>query len=338
MPRRGGWRRVRSGSGFRYVDAHGRAIDDDEQLTRIRALAIPPAWRDVWISPNPGAKVQAVGVDRAGRRQYRYSAAFRAAQEREKYDRLIRFGERLPALRERMAEHMALEPDARERVCAIAVRLIDLSWFRVGSERPARARRVYGVTTLAKRHVSVRGTRVSFRFPTKNRARVHTTLVDEELADAVRELLALPGGGRIFRYRRNGDLIALTGSQLNEYVRDHLGPEFSAKDFRTWGGTLSAAVALAEYDPPGSDAEARRVIAAVARRVGERLGNTPAVARASYIAPAVVDAFTDGRTLVDFRPRALRVVRARGLELDPEEAALLTLLRSARARESRRAA
>jgi DNA topoisomerase-1 len=335
MSRRGGWRRVRSGSGFRYVDAHGKAIDDEDHLERIRALAIPPAWRDVWISPNPGAKIQAVGVDRAGRRQYRYRAAFRTAQERAKYDRLIRFGERLPELREHMSEHMGLEPGAHERVCAIAVRLIDLAWFRVGSEAPARARRVYGVTTLTKRHVSVRGTRVSFRFPTKNRARVHTTLVDDELADAVRELLAQPGGGRVFRYRRNGELVALTAPQLNEYLREHLGPEFSAKDFRTWGGTLSAAVALAEYDPPRSEAELKRVVAAVARRVGERLGNTPAVARSSYIAPAVVEAFADGRTLADFRPRALRIVRARGLELDPEEAALLSLLRSARARWAR---
>jgi DNA topoisomerase-1 len=338
MARRGGWRRVRSGKGFRYVDGHGYPIDDEAELERIRALAIPPAWRDVWISPNARAKLQAVGVDRAGRRQYRYSPAFRESQEREKYDRLIRFGERLPALRERMSEHMELEPYDRERVCAVAVRLIDLSWFRVGSERPARARRVYGVTTLTKRHVSVRGTRVSFRFATKNRARVRTTIVDEELADAVRDLLALPGSARIFRYRRNGDLVPLTAVQLNEYVRDHLGPDFSAKDFRTWGGTLSAAVALAAYDQPRSEAEAKRVLAAVARRVGERLGNTPAVARASYIAPAVVDAYTDGRTLADFRPRALRIVRARGLDLDAEEAALLSLLRSARARESRPAA
>jgi DNA topoisomerase I len=338
MARRGGWRRVRSGKGFRYVDAHDDPIDDAEQLERIRSLAIPPAWRDVWISPNPRAKLQAVGVDAAGRRQYRYSASFREAQEHEKYDRLIRFGERLPELRERMSEHMALDTYARERVCAVAVRLIDLSWFRVGSERPARSRRVYGVTTLTKRHVSVRGTRVAFRFATKNRARVRTTLVDEELAEAVRDLLSLPGGGRVFRYRRDGELVALTASQLNEYVRDHLGPEFSAKDFRTWGGTLSAAVALSEYDQPRSETEAKRVLAAVGRRVGERLGNTPAVARASYIAPAVVEAYTDGRTLADFRPQALRVVRARGLDLDPEEAALLSLLRSARARESRRAA
>jgi DNA topoisomerase I len=335
MPRRGGWRRVRSGSGFRYVDANGEAIDDEDQVERIRGLAIPPAWRDVWISPNPRAKVQAVGLDRAGRRQYRYSDTFREAQEQAKYARLIRFGERLPGLRQRMSEHMELEPAAHERVCAVAVRLIDMAWFRVGSERTARARRVYGVTTLSKRHVSVRGTRVTFRFPTKNRAQVRTTVVDDELADAVRELLAQPGGGRVFRYRRNGDLVALTAPQLNEYLREHLGPEFTAKDFRTWGGTLAAAAALAEHDPPRSEAELKRLLAAVARRVGERLGNTPAVARSSYIAPAVVEAFEDGRTLDDFRSRALRIVRARGLELDPEEAALLSLLRSARARSAR---
>ena len=336
--RRGGWRRVRSGRGFRYVDARGEPIQDEAQLERIRSLAIPPAWREVWVSPNPRAKVQAVGVDRAGRRQYRYSPAYRAAREQEKYDRLVRFGERLPALRRSMAEHMQLDADERERVCAVAVRLIDLAWFRVGTERPARTRRVYGVTTLTKRHVAVRGTRVTFRFATKNRAQVRTTLVDDELAEALRELLAQPGGGRVFRYRRDGELVPLGAEQLNEYIREHLGSEFSAKDFRTWGGTLSAAVALAEYETPGSEADLRRVLAAVARRVGARLGNTPAVARSSYIAPAVVDAFTDGRTLDDFRPRAAKIVRARGLELDPEEAALLSLLRSARMRSERRAA
>jgi DNA topoisomerase I len=336
--RRGGWRRVRSGRGFRYVDARGGPIQDEAQLERIRSLAIPPAWRDVWISPNPRAKVQAVGVDRAGRRQYRYSPGYRAAREQEKYDRLVRFGERLSALRRSMAEHMQLDADERERVCAVAVRLIDLAWFRVGTERPARTRRVYGVTTLTKRHVVVRGTRVTFRFATKNRAQVRTTLVDDELAEALRELLAQPGGGRVFRYRRDGELVPLGAEQLNEYIREYLGDEFSAKDFRTWGGTLSAAVALAEYETPASEAELRRVLSAVARRVGARLGNTPAVARTSYIAPAVVDAFTDGHTLDDFRPRAAKIVHARGLELDPEEAALLSLLRSARMRAERRAA
>src|SRR5512132_1409734 len=338
MARRGGWRRVGSGRGFRYLDPHGEAITDESRLERIRALAIPPAWQEVWISPHPGAKLQAVGTDRAGRRQYLYSAAYRASREAAKYERLVRFGEGLPALRERMTEDMSSTADERDRVCAIALRLIDLSWFRVGSERSARPGRVYGVTTLTKRHVSVRGNRVTFRFATKGRAQVRTTLVDDELADALRDLLSLPGGARVFRFPRHGDLVPLSAPQLNEYLREHLGQVFTAKDFRTWGGTLAAAGALAEHGPSETEAERKRVIAAVMRRVGERLGNTPAVARASYVAPAVLESYAEGRTIEDFRPRALRIVRARGLGLDPEEAALLSLLRSARARAVRAAA
>ena len=222
MARRGGWRRVRSGKGFRYVDAHGDPIEDDEALERIRASRSHRLARRLDL-PEPRAKLQAVGVDSAGRRQYRYSAAFRESQEREKYDRLIRFGERLPVLRERMSAHMALEPHARERVCAVAVRLIDLSWFRVGSERPARARRVYGVTTLTKRHVSVRGTRVTFRFATKNRTRVR-----DPRRRGARRRRSRPA--RTARRRARLPLPAerrprpLTAPQLNEYVRDHLGP------------------------------------------------------------------------------------------------------------------
>jgi DNA topoisomerase I len=215
------------------------------------------------------------------------------------------------------------------------VRLINLAWFRVGSERYARSSRTYGATTLSRRHVRVGRTRISFRFRAKHRALVRTTLVDAELAAAMRELLELPGRGRLFRYWRDGDLVNLTGTTLNAYVREHLGDEFTAKDFRTWGGTLTAAIALAEHGTVDSASEAKRVVAAVMRNVGERLGNTPAVARSSYVSPAVIEQYLDGRTLEDFRPRGLRVVGARDLGLDQEEAALLSLLRSWRIRRAR---
>jgi DNA topoisomerase-1 len=338
MARRGGWRRSGSKGRFRYVDARGKPIADEDRIARIEGLAIPPAWRDVWISPNPRAKLQATGVDRAGRRQYLYHPAFRARQEQEKFDRLVRFAERLPELRRSMAEHMELEPYERDRVCAIAVRLINLAWFRVGTDRYAKASRTHGVTTLSRRHVAVRGTRVTFRFRAKNRAQVRTTIVDEELAVAVRELLAQPGGARVFRYRSNGDACALTGAVLNDYIRQHLGAEFTAKDFRTWGGTLTAAIALAEHGVAETEAEATRTLVNVMRAVGERLGNTPAVARASYVSPAVIEQYLDGRTIDDFRPRHLRVLKARDIELDPEEQALLSLLRSWRIRRARKAA
>jgi DNA topoisomerase-1 len=338
MPRRGGWRRIGTRKPFRYVDAHGNRISDEERIARIESLVIPPAWRDVWISPNPDAKVQATGVDAAGRRQYIYHPDFRAEREQEKFDNLVRFAERLPDLRRTMAKHIERDPLDCERVCAVAVRLINLGWFRVGSERYARSSRTHGITTLTKRHAKVRGNRVTFRFRGKGRTPVHTAVVDAELADAVRGLLALEGGSRLFRYRRNGDLCNLTADRLNAYIQEHMGEEFTAKDFRTWGGTLLAAIGLAERGTAQTETEAKRIVAAVMRRVGEQLGNTPEVARASYVSPAVIEQYMDGRTSEDFGPRHLRVVGPRELGLNAEERSLLSLLRSWRIRRARVAA
>ena len=335
-----GWsRRGRKGA-FRYVDESGRQIVDAAQIARIEALAIPPAWKDVWISPRPGAKLQATGRDKAGRKQYLYHADFRAAQEQAKYDKLIRFAERLPELRASMVEHLDKDGLDRERVSAVALRLIDLGWFRVGSERYARESRTYGITTLTKRHVSVRGRRIALSFRGKHRVQVRTTLVDDELAAAMKDLLKVKGP-RVFEYEWEGSLYNLTSKRLNDYVKLYLGPEFTAKDFRTWGGTLTAAVGLAErarkHGFPETPTDEKRSIAAVMRRVAEQLGNTPAVCRASYVSPAVIDQYLEGRTLEDFRPRHLRVVGAREIGLDAEEQALLSLLRSWRIRQARAA-
>jgi DNA topoisomerase IB len=338
MARRGGWRREGRKGRWRYVDARGRRITDPEKLERIEGLVIPPAWRDVWISPRPRAKLQATGLDSAGRRQYLYHPEFRAQQEREKFDRLVRFAERLPDLRKAMSKHMDGEPLSPEWTCALAVRLINLGWFRVGTERYVRTTKTFGITTLRKSHVTVRGNRITFRYHGKNRSRVRTAIVDEELADAMKELLRARGGRGLFRYRGNGSLTTLTGARLNEYIDEHMGDEFTAKDFRTWGGTLIAAISLAEHGPAESEAEAKRVVAGVMRAVGERLGNTPAVARSSYVSPAVVEQYLDGRTIEDFRPRHLRVVGAHDTRLDREEQALLSLLRSWRIRRARAAA
>src|SRR5687768_15262505 len=182
MSRRGGWRRVGSRRAFRYEDSRGRRITDPDKIARIEDLTIPPAWRDVWISPRANAKLQATGVDKAGRRQYLYHPEFRAQQEQAKYDKLVRFAEKLPDLRLAMNEHMDLDTYEPERVCAIAVRLINLGWFRVGSDRYAKTSRTYGVTTLYKKHVSVRGSKLSFAFRSKHKVLVRTTLVDSELA------------------------------------------------------------------------------------------------------------------------------------------------------------
>jgi DNA topoisomerase-1 len=337
MARKGGWTRAGSRRHFRYVDARGRRITDPEKLARIEALAIPPAWKDVWISPRPGAKLQATGTDAAGRRQYRYHDDYRAAQEQEKFDKLIRFADALPTLREAMSEHMEREPMTPEWTCALAVRLINLGWFRVGDDRYTSAHKTFGITTLRKGHVKVRGSRIAFRFRAKHRVMVRTAVVDSELAAATRELLRTRGS-RLLRYTVDDEIYNLSARRLNEYIAEYMGDEFTAKDFRTWGGTLIAAVALAEHGPVATEREAKRAVAAVMRTVGERLGNTPAVARASYVSPAVVDQYLDGRTIDDFRPRHLRVVRARETGLDLEEQALVSLLRSWRIRRTRKAA
>jgi len=338
VARKGGITRKGSKGRFRYYDRNGDRITDPAVLARIEALVIPPAWKDVWIAPRLRAHLQATGVDAAGRRQYLYHPDFRAQQEQAKYDKLVRFAERLPALRSAMSEHMEDDSLSYERVCAIAVRLINLGWFRVGSERYAKTSRTFGITTLRKRHVSIRGGRITFRFRAKHSIQVHTAIVDAEIAKAMRELLALEGGARVFRYERSGEIFPLDARKLNDYIREHMGDEFSAKDFRTWGGTLVAAVALAERPLPESATAQRRTIAAVMRKVGEQLGNTPAVARASYVSPAVIEQYLDGRTIDDFRARHLRVVRAREMDLDQEERALLSLLRSWRIRAARKAA
>jgi DNA topoisomerase I len=338
MARRGGWRRKGRKGNFHYVDSRGKRITDPEKIERIEGLVIPPAWRDVWISPRPRAKLQATGVDRAGRRQYLYHPEFRARQEQEKFDKLVRFAELLPDLRKAMSKHMELEPLGYEWTCAVAIRLINLGWFRVGTERYARTTRTFGITTLRKKHVNVRGSRITFKYHGKHRARVRTAVVDSELADAVKLLRGLPGGRQLFRYERNGSYCNLTGANLNEYIRQYLGEEFTAKDFRTWGGSLLAAIALAEQGVADSETDAKSRVAKVMRMVGEKLGNTPTVARSSYVSPAVVEQYLDGRTIDDFRPRHLRVVGARDTRLNQEERALLALLRSWRIRRTRLAA
>jgi DNA topoisomerase-1 len=321
VARRGGWRRL-GRKRFRYVDARGAAIKDEEAIGRIEALAITPAWTDVWISPSPHARLQATGIDAAGRKQYRYHDSFRAAQERAKFERLLEFANRLPRLRGRTARHLRLDPCEYDWTCALAVGLVNKAWFRVGSERHARSSRTYGVTTLGKRHVTVVGDEITFCFRAKNRRLVRRTIANATLAHGVDELLALPGGSRLFRFERDGELVNLTSPILNAYLAENMGDGFTAKDFRTWGGTLLAAVELERRGAAGSQAEAKRSIARVMRKVGEELGNTAAVARASYVSPVVIDHYEAGRTLADFRSSE----SSSSSQLTAAESALLVLL------------
>jgi DNA topoisomerase I len=318
-----GWSRKGRKGAFRYYDSGGNRITDERKLARIEALAIPPAWKEVSISPRSTAKLQATGFDAAGRKQYLYSADYRAQQERAKYDKLIRFGDALPALREAMSLHFDQEEFDRERVSAIALRLIELGWFRVGSERYVRDG-TYGVTTLLRRHVTLRGRRVCLSFPAKHGIRVRTEVVDPDLTAAIRRLLELRGP-RVFKYEWEGGIYNLTNKRLNDYVKIYLGEEFSAKDFRTWGGTLRAATVLAELGPAKTPTEAKRNVALAMRLVATELGNTPAICRSSYVHPMVVARYLDeGETIA--LPRRRRHARDRGRAHSPEERMLIRFL------------
>ena len=310
MARKGGWTRVGSRRHFRYLDGRGRRITRPGEARAHRgARDSAGVERRLDLAQ---ADREAAGDRRRCRRspQYLYHEDYRAAAGEAKFHKLVRFADALPAFREAMSEHIELEPMAPEWTCAVAVRLINLGWFRVGDDRYVKAHKTFGITTLRKSHVRVRGSRIAFRFRAKHRIWVRTAVVDTELAEAMRELLETRGS-QLFCYRLEDEIYNLTARRLNDYIAEFMGEEFTAKDFRTWGGTLVAAVALAERPPAETATEAKRTVAAVMRTVGERLGNTPAVARASYVSPAVVEQYLDGRTIDDFRPRHLRVVRAR---------------------------
>jgi DNA topoisomerase-1 len=328
------WLRRRGGKqrGFFYEDCAGHRVTDRAELARIRALVLPPAWRHVRISPSARSCLQAVGVDTSGRVQYRYNPAYCARQSRRKYEKIERFGTALPALRRATNVHLSARGTSlsRERVLAVVVRLINELYFRVGSEKSVRRYRTYGITTLRNRHLTIeRGGRLVFGFVGKHHVRHRRVLVDAALARVMADLKRL-GGPKLFEYvGEDGSIRAVTSRDVNAYIKSLAGDgEFSAKDFRTWGGTLMAAVALAEAGPPASEREAKRNVARAVQRVAERLGNTPAVCRACYVHPAVIERYVaEGVTLAHFRPRAERRIRREQPDYEPEELALLALLR-----------
>src|SRR5215216_2359116 len=325
------WRRTGSKSrGFRYETADGRRVTDAEALERIKSLAVPPAWREVRISPSPRGALQAIGLDGAGRIQRIYHPAFVARRARRKYEKIERFGEALPALRRKTNEDIAREGLGKERVLAVVVRLINDLYFRVGSEESVKRYRTYGVTTLRNRHLEIEsGGRLVFKFTGKHHIKHRRILVDEELAALVRDIKAI-GGSKLFQYiGEDGKARPVSPRDVNDYIKAAAGEEFSAKDFRTWGGTLLAAVELAELGCCEDGRQAKRNAAAAVKRVAERLGNTPTVCRSCYIHPKVLEAYERGRSIEEFRPRrARRLIRGQQPEYSVEELALLKLLRA----------
>jgi DNA topoisomerase IB len=291
-----GIRRWRRGKGFGYRGADGKALTDRDELQRIRALAIPPAYADVWICDNPRGHLQATGRDARGRKQYRYHEHWRKLRDHGKFDRVMAFGDALPALRRRVRRDLALPGLPREKVLALIVRLLDDTLIRIGNESYTRDNHSYGLTTLRTRHVRAERGRLRFAFRGKSGQEREVELSDKRLARIVRRVQQLPGQ-RLFQYLDDdGQRQPVDSGEVNDYLREACGNDFSAKDFRTWGGTVQAAGVLACTPLPdrGGERATRAVLAAAVKQVAAILGNTPAVCRASYIHPQIIEGWEDG--------------------------------------------
>jgi DNA topoisomerase-1 len=319
--------RRRSGRGFTYRAADGRTIGDPETLDRIRAIAIPPAWADVWICPWPNGYLQATGRDARGRKVYRYHARYRRRRDDAKFGRLIAFAQALPAIRERVDEDLARPGLPREKVLAAVVRLLELTLIRVGNDEYARLNKSFGLTTLRNRHAAVDGAAVTFRFRGKSGQQHEVGLRDRRLAGVVRRCRDLPGQ-ELFQYvGEDGDPRDVASDDVNGYLAD-IAPDVTAKDFRTWAGTVLAYRALRALGKGSTDREKQRNVAAAIRETAENLGNTAAVARQAYVHPAVVDAYLDGRIRTALVQAAEDTDQPPGATDPDEERAVVALLRT----------
>jgi DNA topoisomerase IB len=303
-----GYRRRRAGRGFAYYDQDGVLIKDD-RVDRIRGLAIPPAWKDVWICPWPNGHIQATGVDAAGRRQYRYHDAWRARRDAEKHERVLEIAHQLPDVRDAVVAALRTRGLNRERVLATAVRLLDLGAFRIGSEQYAEDNGTFGLATLRRDHVHVRGERTFFSYTAKGGLERETEITDRPTATVVRGLLERPAdtGDDLLAYQLDdGSWRDVTSDEINAFLKEISGAEITAKDFRTWNATVLMAAVLAETPRPASTTARKKAVRAAYVRVSEHLGNTPAVCKASYVDPRVVDRFEHGETVVEALREAAR--------------------------------
>jgi DNA topoisomerase IB len=323
-----GWSRRRRGRGFEYLDVAADRITDAETLERIRALAIPPAWKNVWICPWPNGHLQATGTDAAGRLQYLYHPEWRASRDREKFERMLVFAASLPALRTRVADDLGSRGLRRERVLACATRLLDRGFFRIGCEEYVEENGTFGLATLRKRHVRLpRDGSIVFSYVAKGRKPRTLRLVDDDVRPVLRSLKARPGGRELFTYRNGVGFVPIRSNDVNAYVREATDGPFSAKDFRTWHATVLAAASVAVLGRRVRTRAAReRVAVRASREVARYLGNTPAVCRESYIDPRVFERFYEGRTIeLDLDALAERFTGA-DCDLGAAEAAVVRLL------------
>ncbi|HEU5055141.1 MAG TPA: hypothetical protein VFU21_01390 [Kofleriaceae bacterium] len=331
-PDQPGITRRRSGSGFVYTAPGGRRVRDEATLARIRSLAIPPAWRDVWISLDADGHLQAIGRDARGRKQYRYHPRWRSVRDEAKYGRLVEFCRALPRLRRRVARDLACPCLCRDKVVAVVVSLLEKAQLRVGNDEYTRQNGSYGATTLRDRHARIRGAELELRYRGKGGAERRVSVRDRRLAALVRRCRDLPGQ-RLFQYLDDaGNPVPITSSDVNEYLREVTGGPFTAKDFRTWAATIASAVLLCDQASEGPQKGRKACVTRVIEAVAAQLGNTPAVCRKCYIHPQVIESFMDGRLARHLGPAVRRLARelrdASGARA-PLDAALLTRVESA---------
>jgi DNA topoisomerase-1 len=320
-------REPRPSGGFRYIGVDGRVLRKAAEIQRIAHLAVPPAWTDVWICPLPNGHIQATGRDARGRKQYRYHERWREARDATKYERTIAFGEVLPRIRARVDSDLRRPDLSRERVLATVVRLLDSTYIRVGNEEYARENRSFGLTTMRDRHVDVEGSKLRFNFRGKSGKQHQVALTDRRVARVVSRLQELPGQ-QLFQWQDDdGELHGVESDDVNAYIREAAGDDFTAKDFRTWAGTVLAAWALQELGEYASQTQAKRHVVEAVESVARHLGNTPAVCRRCYVHPEVISAHLDGGLLANLERRAEETLAQSLDDLTGREAAVLAFLR-----------
>lgn len=320
--------RRRAGKGFSFVNADGAVLRDKETLARIKKLAIPPAWRDVWICPREDGHIQATGLDEKGRKQYRYHERWREVRDETKYARMMAFGAVLPKLRARVDEDLKKPGLPREKVLAAIVRLLEKTAIRIGNEEYARTNKSYGLTTMKNRHAKIEGAHLVFQFKGKSGVRHTIDLNDKRLARIVAKTQELPGQDLFQWVDESSAAHTISSSDVNEYLREISGEEFTAKDFRTWTGTVLAALTLSELETFDSQAQAKKNVVTAIENVARRLGNTPTVCRKCYVHPAVLDSYLDGSLAKFLSQETLCDLCKDFEELPLEEAAVLLLLQT----------
>jgi DNA topoisomerase-1 len=331
---RAGIRRRKSGKSFTFKRADGSTLNEPDALQRIKALAIPPAWTDVWICPFADGHVQATGRDAKGRKQYRYHAQFRELRESTKYEHVVGFAEALPAIRAKVREHMALRALPREKVLATVVHLLETTLIRVGNDDYARQNSSYGLTTLKTRHVAVNGKEIRFRFTGKSGKQWSLRVKDRRIAKIIKACQELPGQELLQYLDEEGNPQDVTSSDVNAYLKEITGRDITAKDFRTWAGTVLAAMALNEMKSFDSAAQAKRNLRTAIENVAARLGNTPTICRKCYIHPEVLNSYLDGNLVLEIKAAVENELRDALSGLQPEEAAVLAMLRGGLAKEA----